>query len=237
MVSPNWIERFYPDGFRNGTAAFYGWLRAHCSPQTVLLNLGAGPATGEAARNLRGEVQRVVGADIESAVLVNDEVDEAHVVDGVALPFANDSFDLVLSDYVLEHVADPDSFLREVRRVVKPGGSFFFRTPNKRHYVPLIARLTPHRIHLLVANRVRGHPEDAHDPWPTYYRLNSARRIESMATRVGFRAAELRLWEAEPSYLMFHVVPFLFGVGYERLVNRFDALSWLRGTIFGRLVK
>lgn len=43
------------------------------------------------------------------------------VTDGQKLPFADETFDAVLSEAVLEHVPDPDAYLREVARVMKPG--------------------------------------------------------------------------------------------------------------------
>ena len=42
--------------------------------------------------------------------------------DGMALPFAPGEFDLVLSHAVIEHVADAPLYLRECRRVLRPGG-------------------------------------------------------------------------------------------------------------------
>ncbi|MEI2780661.1 MAG: hypothetical protein V9H25_05130 [Candidatus Competibacter sp.] len=45
------------------------------------------------------------------------------------------------------------SVFREVARVLKRGGVFLFKTPNKTHYMPTIARLTPHRFHQFV-NRI-----------------------------------------------------------------------------------
>ena len=140
-----------------------------------MLNLGAGPASKNPLRTFRGEVARVVGADIDPIVLSNGELDESYVVDGARLPFEESSFDIALSDYVLEHVQFPDPFLKEVYRVLKPGGSFFFRTPNRYHYVSLVAQCTPHWLHELLANRARELPSDAHEPYPTFHRLNSKR--------------------------------------------------------------
>lgn len=48
--------------------------------------------------------------------------------DGMALPFTDGSFDLVLSHAVIEHVADAPLYLRECRRVLKAGGRMFLST-------------------------------------------------------------------------------------------------------------
>ena len=48
--------------------------------------------------------------------------------DGMALPFANGSFDLLLSHAVIEHVADARRYLRECRRVLVPGGRLYLST-------------------------------------------------------------------------------------------------------------
>jgi len=50
------------------------------------------------------------------------------LADGMALPFANGAFDLVLSHAVIEHVADAPLYLRECRRVLAPGGRCYLST-------------------------------------------------------------------------------------------------------------
>jgi ubiquinone/menaquinone biosynthesis C-methylase UbiE len=75
--------------------------------------------------------------------------------DGTALPFATGAFDVSLSHAVIEHVADPAAYLRELHRVTKPGGRAFVQTgpylsPHGSHLPPL---KVPVPLYLLVGRR------------------------------------------------------------------------------------
>jgi SAM-dependent methyltransferase len=237
VISIKMLKYWYPNEQKNGTLIFYNWIRQHTNSQQSVLNLGAGPASKNPLKMLRGEVARMVGADIDPIVVGNDELDEAHVVDGKRLPFDENCFDIVFSDYVMEHVEFPEPFLKEVYRVLKPGGIFFFRTPNRYHYVSMIAQYTPHWFHELLANRARGLPGNAHEPYQTFHRLNTRKEIQMLANKAGFSQVALRFVECEPSYLMFSNFSFLVGVLYERVTNKFDCLAGIRANIFGRMVR
>ena len=216
---------------------FYNWLRSYIQPDFVVLNIGAGESSDNKIRSLKGQVKKVFGADIDRAVLTNEDLDEAVVIKNDILPFPDKMFDLVWADYVLEHIEKPGIFLREIYRVLKPKGSFFFRTPNKYHYVSLFGRMTPYWFHKLIANNARGLSDEAHSPYPTCHRLNSRKCVTRYSRSAGFRDIEMRFIEAEPSYLMFHRAAFLAGVLYERMVNSTDMLSAIRANILGRLEK
>ena len=70
-----------------------------------------------------------VGADLAG----NDRADVVLAPDG-GLPVQDDSFDAVLSSQVLEHVEDPDLYLRECMRVLKPGGTLILSTHGMMYY-------------------------------------------------------------------------------------------------------
>lgn len=53
------------------------------------------------------------------------------ILDGCKLPFASDSFDVIVSFEVIEHLERWDDFLNECKRVLQNGGLFIFSTPNK----------------------------------------------------------------------------------------------------------
>ncbi len=231
------MQRYYSGDRYNGTLQFYSWIRQFLSPSARVLNVGAGPAAREPARCFKGEVQEVVGVDIDPCVLDNPQLDKAFVIENGRFGAGEAQFDLVVSDYVLEHVEQPQPFFHEVFRALKPGGDFFFRTPNRRHYVTAIAIATPHWLHEKIANKARGAAGDAHEPYPTFFRLNTPAAIRAAAKAAGFSALELRMVECEPSYLKFSTTAFLAGAAYERLVNSSDMFAGFRANIFGRLTK
>ncbi|TRD22690.1 bifunctional 2-polyprenyl-6-hydroxyphenol methylase/3-demethylubiquinol 3-O-methyltransferase UbiG [Palleronia caenipelagi] len=76
---------------------------------------------------------------------------------GEDLPYESGHFDAVVCVDVLEHVQDLDQVLREVERVLKPGGRFLFDTLD-RNPVARFAAIT------MAENVLRVLPKGAHDP-------------------------------------------------------------------------
>jgi SAM-dependent methyltransferase len=88
------------------------YIQRPSAPRSPALDLGCGRAEGRTALERAGYTW--VGIDLEPG--------HATVVgDAQALPFADDTFDLVLSLAVLEHVQHPTLFAQEAFRVLRPG--------------------------------------------------------------------------------------------------------------------
>lgn len=185
---------FFPEKHAGGfsrhdtTVEFYVRVNALLRPEMTVLDFGAGRGGGvmeerrpfvRDLRNLRGKVRRVIGVDVDPVVLSNPTLDEAHVLPpgpALALPLADASVDLILADWVFEHVEHPAAIAAEFHRVLKPGGWVCARTPNKWGYIALGARIFPEALH----DRVLAYLQPVrrkHDVFPTVYRANSASAI------------------------------------------------------------
>jgi SAM-dependent methyltransferase len=239
VISPAIMDYYYPAEIYDGTRRFYAMIRAVLTPSMVVLSMGCGLPSRNPVKVLKGEVARLFGADIDPDAASNDEVDEVVIYEGVRFPFPDNMFDLVYCDYVMEHIQEPVDFLKELKRVLAPSGRFFFRTPNRRHYVPMMAAMMPKRWHDMAANRSRGFSEKENRTYRTFYAFNSKTQIMNAVEQAGFGNESLSMqWvECEPSYLKFSLPTFFLGLGYERLVNSTALLERFRSNIFGVIEK
>ena len=227
-------RRFYPDSGNNwDDELFRSHILRYVNDTSVVLDVGAGAGIVE-QMNFRGTAARVCGIDLDPRVLDNPYLDDAQVTGGESIPYDDDTFDVVISDNVLEHLEEPQKVFAEIARVLKVGGVFLFKTPNRFHYMPLIARLTPHRFHRFV-NRLRGREEV--DTFPTRYRANSRGQLRRLAAASGFDIDKLNLIEGRPEYMRIFCPLYLIGMFYERTVNRFESMAGMRILLIGLLRK
>lgn len=94
------------------------------------------------------KVTQYIGLDIDSAINYQD-VKADYLWNGIKMPFEDESFEVVFSTEVLEHVPNPEDYLNEVKRVLKPDGIFFFTVPflMSLHEVPHdYYRYTPYAL-------------------------------------------------------------------------------------------
>lgn len=95
------------------------------SPPRMVMDLGCGDGSSAALFRSEQPGVRWVGVDITESGTVRDvHAESVLIFDGLRLPFADSSIELVYTNQVFEHVRHPQALLLEIQRVLTPGGVF-----------------------------------------------------------------------------------------------------------------
>ena len=204
-------------GWKSSGDQLEAMVRARITTASRVLDLGCG--RGGVVELIWRDVRFAAGIDPDAASLVDHRAAGMPVLRGVGehLPFADETFDLIVSVWVLEHLSAPLDVLREVRRVLRPNGHFLFVTPNVRNPLVVanrIGRALPSLQRRLVP-RVYGRGEA--DTFPVQYRANTPEAIRGVAAAAGLEVFELRV-VPDPTYLAWNGFMFRASVLAERLL-------------------
>jgi SAM-dependent methyltransferase len=126
------VGRLYAESERLNLENMRAQIALAGSPREVIdLGCGDGRATQALVAGLSGaRVRAVEGYEPfrDAAAALGLEVLPGDLER--SLPFADDSIDLVVSNQVIEHLADTDAFMAEIHRVLRPGGLAVISTEN-----------------------------------------------------------------------------------------------------------
>lgn len=104
----------------------------------TVLDVACGEGYGSAL--LSAHAAHVIGVDISEAAIQHarsaypGEKLHFEVANCSKLPCTDQSIDVVVSFETIEHIAEHDEFLREIKRVLRPGGLLIMSSPDKRYY-------------------------------------------------------------------------------------------------------
>ena len=179
-------------------------------PGALWADVGCGrdifPSHPDLARELCDRSEYVLGIDPDDNVQENEFISEAF--QGLVEDCKSSRlFDVITLRMVAEHVTDPDRVMRNLAKMLKPGGRLVIYTPYKWAPMSLIATIVPFKWHNPLKRIIWQ--SESRDTFPTAYKLNTRQDLAEHTSRYG-----------------------LGEIFYEflddcRVTNRFRALNWL----------
>ena len=187
------------------------YLRESVKGPARLLNMGAGKSVVlERSLAERGCSFICDRLDVDDCAADHPNVGSCYQCSAEHMaPLQSGAYDLVFSNYVLEHIEDLDSAIAEIHRILKPGGLCVSSIPNPRSPEFAVARRTPLWFHRFV----RGGTG-----WHTHYSYESIRALSERFQRAGLETVDIAHY------------PFI-----RQYLSRFFLLKWI-GALYDTLV-
>ena len=164
------------------------------NPNAMFLDCGCsnGLFSGEIADAIGTNL--IYGIDFQAENCTNGDIEICKTDLNKAFPFQDEVFDVVHANQVIEHLSGSDSFIKEIYRVLKPGGYAVISTPNLgslHNIISLIFGYQPFSAH--VSNEVIvGNPLDPKNrmkhttPGEIHLRVFSYKGLKELAEYHGF---------------------------------------------------
>ena len=139
---------------RREVRAFARW--AALSPEASVLDMGCGTGVSTALILDTLRPQRLAAFDFDPSMVelarrrlarrLHEHDLDLTVADAIRTPYGDGLFDAVFESGVVHHIPDWRAALREVGRVLKPGGRFCFAEPSRGRLSRGLYRILPHAV-------------------------------------------------------------------------------------------
>jgi len=196
-------------------------LRPYVNKNTVVLDAGCGKKG--IMIKYKGKLKYVAGIDLSPSVLKQNNSLDSYVMGNLnCLPFADEAFDTIISQWAVEHIPDPVICFSEFHRVLKKKGGLIVVTNSIYNPLMFFSSIFHERIRDVLKTRLLP-PEIEEGTFPTYYRCNSLKKMGQVLESIGFSKVSAT-YEGDVSFFIFSRLLFPLFLFYEKITN----VSFLR---------
>lgn len=212
---PEFLQRIFT-GIPTVHDVYDDLLKGYAKKENVLLDAGCGKKG--IMNKYKGRFELSIGIDLSlSAIKQNTSLDGYALANLDHIPFPDGSFDIIISQWVVEHMPDPESCFREFYRVLKKGGGLILVTNSIYHPIMFFSSIFPEGFRDRIKNMILP-PEIEEDTFPTYYRCNSLKKMEEVLSGIGFSKA-FDTYVGDASFFIFSKFLFPLLLLYEKITD------------------
>jgi len=185
---------------REVNGPFDALIARHMHPEAVVLDAGCSRGDPDLPALQRGRL--LIGSDMDLLGLrANTLADGCVLTPLSALPFGDNTFDVIASKWVAEHLEEPLADFAECQRVLKPGGVLILLTPNAYSLFSTISRMIPYRLKQLMKGNMFGLHEE--DTFRTWYRANTRGQLARLMAQAGLEPVSFELLPGMWTFFIF----------------------------------
>jgi len=184
--------------------------------ENLLLDAGCGKKG--IMNKYKGMLKYAVGIDLSFTALKQNNSLDSYVLGNLSqLPFPEAVFDIIISQWVVEHIPEPALCFREFYRVLKKGGGLILVTNSIYHPLMFFSSIFPAAIRDDIKKFLLP-PEIEEDTFPTYYRCNSLKKMEDVLEGIGFSKV-YDTYVGDSSFFIFSRLLFPLLLFYEKITD------------------
>ena len=143
----SFIAKIFPNTKHSAYTHYREQVSKNLADNITALDIGGGKRCFFAAECRKYTGVKIIALDVSAEELAfNNDADEKIVFDlasGERIPLEDESVDMVTSSSVLEHLKNLENAVKEVSRILKPGGKFISVLPSKFALFTMINQLLP----------------------------------------------------------------------------------------------
>jgi len=148
------------------------------------------------------------------------------------IPYGDSTFDVVYSNWVIEHLENPKIFLDEAHRVIKPGGILILWAPNVNSIEGFIIKIFPYSLKVPIL-KILQQRADVSD-LKCYYRANSIRKLDRFC-KGKFERIYLERHDHISYYRYSRILSYFWLLKHKLLNN--NLLNWMLSNFYVEYIK
>lgn len=176
-------------------------VKKYMNKDSVILDAGCGFGGIFAKSKLNNKNKRKTLIGIDLGNTKNKYIDKKYIGSLDELPFEDNTFDLIVCEWVAEHLESPELVFNEFSRVLKKEGHLVLFTPNIWNPLVFFSKIIPNKLKDTILKKLLN--EEDKDLFPVFLRCNSIRKIKKVEKKTGFKNEFMKTYY-NPDYFRFN---------------------------------